>query len=930
MDDSEFNSLRARLYNFRRAGRFAEALETAYQLRESARALDGEYHAEADLAWAEAQQKIEPTDKRIGQIANAVMRAYEDCGDLSGILRCWILLGLQAQQSGEVDAAEGYYRKVLLTAEKQHKSIDSPEYEIAALINLAILLDKTGRVEEARDVFRQALAREQRYPSEYIRMIILLNLAGLHDTAGDTTSALDCINEVLRLADRAEDFSTQNHAHRTVGDIFTNLGDIEKGLQHYRAALQGARDSGDLAAIANSLSAIAYILATEQDDPQAALSLAREAVTIAREVSDPDAEATALRVTATALVHRGDDEAGIRYFRDALDIARKTKNHGLKLNLNSQLGAIALRTGNPQEALGYYEVARRIAFTLGNLDLKGRAVLSIASCHLHLGNGSEAYETLVDAINLFEAYRESLYDEDLSQRVRGFLMNAYSMMILFLHLFPGDPDPLTSAELFEVADRMKSRLILDRFHRLPRTPSDDVPKSLIKRERELRTEFLALADSPAARHPDGLSAEMAKLEENLSELMAEIKQYDKNYAESSQEPVVSVDRVREHFLTRYPGTALAQYFVSEDASFIVLLGPGSEISYYQLDITPDEIATNIAIMRRTFNGDPGLSIPIPPLPPNRPWLRPTDSFLGMGAKLIPFVDVLPDIDTLIVIPHEDLHAIPWAALQVGNESLLDRVAVCVAPSASILLQCERVSLQKLNTVSERALLLAVPSLQDGPIARFIQDEQWLPEVLTIPIEEPSLSVPFREWLLNKLTTAGIVHLSCHGIGHMDEPMDAGLLVGDGQKLPDLTDSNREDTVLTAREIAGLQMRARLVVARACRSGEVRSKLGDEIHGLNRAFLYAGAPAVISALWNNSISSSRLLLEEFYRAFTNGATAVQALRIAQQSLRDGTVTTGVWREEWRHPFHWAAFQLLGFPATEWSIKSELASHKTDNS
>lgn len=916
MDDSKFQSLRAQLYSLRRAGRFAEAIETACQLREAARPLDGEYHAEADLAWAEAQQKIEPTDERIGQIAHAVLRAYEGCGDVSGILRCWILLGLQKQHRGEVDAAERYYRKVLLTAEKQHSSVDSPEYEFAALINLAILLDKTGRVEKARDALRAALAQEQRFRSERMRMIILLNLAGLHDTAGDTTSALACLDEVQRLAERTEDISTQNHAHRAAGDIFTNLGDIEKGLWHYRAALQGARDSGDRAAIANSLSALAYLLVTEQDNAQAALSIAREAVSQARHANDPDAEAAALRVTATALVHLGDEEAGIGHFREALDIAQRAKNHGLELNLNTQLGAIALRTGNPQEALGYYEAAQASAFAVGNLDLKGRAVLSIASCHLHLGNGPEAYETLVDAINLFEAYREFLDSEKLSRRVRGFLVDAYSMMVLFLHLLPGEPDSLTSAELFEVADRMKSRLILDRFQRLPRTPSDAVPRSLIKRESELRTGVLALADSPAARHPDGLAAEMAKLKADLDELMEEIKQYDKYYAESSQEPVASVDRVREHFLARNSATAIVQYLVSGDISFAVLLGPGRELSYHHLDIAPDEISTSVTALRQTFNGNPGLSIPMPPLPPNRPWSRPTDSFLEIGAKLIPFVGVLPEVDTLIVIPHGDLHALPWAALRVGDECLVDRVAVCVAPSTSILLQCERVNSQITSTAAERALVLGVPCRQDGPLARFVQDEQWLPDILTIPMFEPSPSIPFRSWLLNALATANIVHLSCHGVSHGDDLMDAGVLVGNGQEQPDLWDANREGTVLTAREIAGLRMRAKLVVARACRSGEVKSEMGDEIQGLNRAFLYAGAPAVVSALWNNSISSSRVLLEEFYRAFTGGATAVQALREAQQSLRGGTVTTGVWREEWRHPFHWAAFQLLGFPATEW--------------
>src|SRR2546421_634012 len=61
----------------------------------------------------------------------------------------------------------------------------------------------------------------------------------------------------------------------------------------------------------------------------------------------------------------------------------------------------------------------------------------------------------------------------------------------------------------------------------------------------------------------------------------------------------------------------------------------------------------------------------------------------------------------------------------------------------------------------------------------------------------------------------------------------------------------EEGLLTARDILGVEVEAELVVLSACYSGlGDRSPMpGDDLYGLQRALLQAGANTIVSGLWD---------------------------------------------------------------------------------
>ena len=78
--------------------------------------------------------------------------------------------------------------------------------------------------------------------------------------------------------------------------------------------------------------------------------------------------------------------------------------------------------------------------------------------------------------------------------------------------------------------------------------------------------------------------------------------------------------------------------------------------------------------------------------------------------------------------------------------------------------------------------------------------------------------------------------------------------------------------------------------------------GDELHGLMRGFLYAGAPSLVASLWAANDISTAEFMGEMYSRISLGETKRQAIRAAQLAIKDA----------YGHPYYWAPFVLMGNP------------------
>jgi CHAT domain-containing protein len=104
----------------------------------------------------------------------------------------------------------------------------------------------------------------------------------------------------------------------------------------------------------------------------------------------------------------------------------------------------------------------------------------------------------------------------------------------------------------------------------------------------------------------------------------------------------------------------------------------------------------------------------------------------------------------------------------------------------------------------------------------------------------------------------------------------------------------------------LDLRADLVTLSGCSTGLNAVVGGDELLGLTRGLLHAGARAVLLSLWDVQDGSTADYMSTFYQRLSAGETAATASRDALRSLRN----------KYEHPYYWAPFCLVG----DWNVRS----------
>lgn len=119
---------------------------------------------------------------------------------------------------------------------------------------------------------------------------------------------------------------------------------------------------------------------------------------------------------------------------------------------------------------------------------------------------------------------------------------------------------------------------------------------------------------------------------------------------------------------------------------------------------------------------------------------------------------------------------------------------------------------------------------------------------------------------------------------------------EGEPLP----ANVDDGILTAREISTLDLRGLdLVVLSACQTG-LGEITGDGVFGLQRGFKKAGAKTLLMSLWKVDDQATQLLMTRFYANLVGGRSKAEALREAQQYVREYTVEQKVTPPDGRRP------------------------------
>jgi len=474
-----------------------------------------------------------------------------------------------------------------------------------------------------------------------------------------------------------------------------------------------------------------------------------------------------------------------------------------------------------------------------------------------------SYENYLTAIERIESLR-SLLETDLNKRAfRADKQILYDGLVrLSVELFGAKAG-------LEAVERAKARDLLD----LLATKEIEFGKSeLAQRQKKLKKatadQLTVLAGLPESQ------AQKEKIDAAVSRYRAIVVQMRSQEPELASLIAVDFPSFKEIARLVPHASSLLEYYSTRDVLYIFAVAD-NEAYVAQVSIGRKDLATRVEALRRAI------------LKQNRQQalqlsqalydllIRPLENRIG-GRRLI-------------VVPDNVLNYLPFAALTEKGKYLMDRFSLVFSPSAAVL----KYSRAKVQQAGRGVLAIGNPDLGD-PALDLPYAQKEASDVATL--------FPGSTAYFGKLATEtkvrqsakpyDVLHFATHGEFSSADPLYSSLL---------LAKDAQNDGRLTAAEIFSLKISASLVTLSACRTGLGLLTEGGEIIGMNRSFIYAGAPTVLSSLWSVSDESTAFLMQNFYKKMKT-MKKDEALRAAQIEL--------IRSKGFAAPFYWAAFYLTG--------------------
>ncbi len=746
----------------------------------------------------------------------------------------WIERGSLLQKAGRVRDAEKAYGEALVAAEKRRE-----RHPVGAVHSeLGLLYFYAGNYGKAAADFAKAIEIFQELKEGKAESVLWTLLADVHMAIDSHVSAAEAIA-------RAKEFAkTSNFS--MAGTIADFLDATLKWRQGEHADVRGA---------------FAALLAVREDYglviSDEAKRFMTEVVSMNIAMTPPDPArisgdgvellpSMALMMSGVPLAARGD-------YAEAREIWSKAKellqSRDAQAIFEQLIAGTYWREGKIEDAIRHFKSSTEILESVAT-DVPVEEMLMS-----YLGARHSLYEHFVEVL-LREGRTVEAFEESERARARAFLQ-----MIGNRRVGARRADP----HLVQQADIQRRRI--SAMDQSIRTAASYEEKALLKRERvAARREYEAL--------------------------MVRVKISNPEYAALTSVETVPVDVIQNELPD---GTTMIDYFVTGTGVHAWVIDRGS-VDYVRLPIDATALR-RITCWARQFS-------------------PPDDDVNSRGvivragtcsdratadeayAMLIAPLRAMIRHQRLVIVPHRELHYVPFAALHDAERNcyLIEDATIVYAPSATAWRFLRRDE----PPVSGRALVLGDPAGSMGALEFARREAEMVASRLGT---KALLGTDACERLIRDLDpTVDLLHIAAHALYNGANPLFSFIaLAADGEEY----DGNLEaQEILADVDLTGVN----LVVVSACSTAAGKPSAGDEIVGLTRALLYAGTPAVLSTLWEIDDMASAALMDAFYERLVSGVPVADALREAQLSM--------LHTEVFASPRLWAAFSLHGDPQGTW--------------
>lgn len=755
---------------------------------------------------------------------------------------------------------------------------DDGEALAAVLSNLSLCYISLNDFPKALEFHR--IAREQ---CEQRGMPILVayadyNIAYLYFLRGEYGRAIHMLRDASASAGKANDAYQLALCNLDLSEIYLELNLSAEAGELGRAANEGFVKLGFGYEAAKAL-AFAAMAASRTGQAFEGIKLFSQAKE--RFVQDKNLVWPSLIDLYEALVlfNEGRLFEARRLAAAALEFFRTSAMSGKAVLAELLLARIALRMNDSAGARIYCQQALS---NLANFDspvLLYQAEFLMGEIARAERKDEEAYQSYSRARESVERLRGSLRGEELKL---AFFQNKLEVYENLVELCLGRANGFEEA--FAYIEQAKSRTLADLLRKpMHVAPASDAGQSeLVRSIRNLREElnwYYNLIEREQLRPEERSQERIRQLEQearlresDLTKAMKEATLAEAHEAGLEVAATVSLDQIR----AALPANATLVEFFSVKDHYLSCVLTRDDLQITPVTVQPriQKLLQMLQFQMSKFRLDPKYLTTF-----SQPLLDATEAHLkNLYRELIAPIRQQLHSDHLVFVQHGLLHYVPFHALHDGEAYLVDRFSISYAPSASVYALCQ----SKAANTTGNPLVLGLPDAQTPSIHAEVEALRAMLPNARVFIGERATEAVLRE----HGRTSRIVHIATHGYFRQDNPMFSSIRLGDSH--------------LSLYDINHLHLPAELVVLSGCATGLNVVTPGDELIGLARGLLQAGAQSLILSLWDVHDESTKDFMIAFYAGLQRGASKSAAMQAAMIELR----------QKHPHPYHWAPFSLIG--------------------
>jgi tetratricopeptide (TPR) repeat protein len=821
-------------------------------------------------------------------------------------------LYLQAKELRELKKDYKESTKTFEEAIAIARKIKSGDHETKCLRQLSINYYETNNQKEYFHLNLQAreISVHLNIRREYA--FSLFNLGQYYYNTSIYSLALENYENSLKIAEELASPSDEADCRGAIAAVLIEVGQYDKALDYQRTALAIYKEQGDKSGLARTLLNMGVVyrrrgfLNSNRQDLLRALGLYEQYLGLVKSEKKEEEWIINLNNIGSVYYDLADYAKALDFFREALDRANQRGSKQMISMVSSNIGIVQSTLGNYEESTKYYQRAIDLALQFEGGKILWEAYLEMANALKKQGKYTQALDNYRNSIAVIEDIRSKIGLEDDKASYLGTSkhIEPYIQIIdLLLLMDEQNPRGGFKEQAFQYLERGKARAFLDSLEVAGVEVSERADFRLSNKEREISgqlSKLYARLASVGSEEPQRseLLKEIQSVEMDYESLKREIRLKDPAYANLHYPAIATLKEIRRDILDSR--TAVCAYSVGKERSFVFI-------------ITDHDLKTAVLPNRSALQSKIMAYLKIITDRDSR------DFGLGqeLGRILIP-VEFGPRISRLIIIPDDWLNLLPFEALRREDKEspwFVQRYEIDYAPSLSSYLEL----LRRQHGRKPRKLdLLAFgdpgeasppaglggtsPSLSAGsgssaPLKYSRQEIKAISALFGRRRTQTAVGKAVNEQAV-KNTSLGefkIIHFATHAFIDDKDPDRSYLWLSPS---PDQT----EDGFLQAREVFGLRINADLVTLAACQTGLGQLIRGEGIEGLNRAFFYAGASAILMSLWSVDDQASAQLMERFYSHLRSNEPITRALQATKLEM--------IGSQALSHPFYWAGYILSG--------------------